>query len=617
MQLQVTNSPFSQEQVDLLNQLLPTLTENQKIWLSGYLASQASAGAAPATAEAPAVQETPAQQAEQAETASKEVTILFGSQTGNGQMIAEDSSRRLKDHGYNVTVSSMDDFKTKNMKKIENLLVIVSTHGEGDPPDNALSFYEFLHGRKAPKLEDARFSVLALGDTSYEHFCQTGKDLDQRIENLGGTRLYPRVDCDVDFDDDAEEWIQGVLSSLNELQEETAQAAAAPAGAAAPTAPTAEQPAYSRTNPFRAEILENINLNGRGSAKETRHVELSLEGSGLTFEPGDSLGMFPENDPLLVDQLIREMDWNPEETVVLNKQGDIRSLREALLSHFEITVLTKPLLEKMSKLTNNEKLQELLETGQADELRTYLEGRDLLDLLKDYGPWQGGAADVVGNLRKIPPRLYSIASSPSANPDEVHLTVGAVRYDAHGRPRTGVCSGQCAERTEPGDTLPIYIQHNPNFKLPENPSAPVIMVGPGTGIAPFRSFVEEREEVEADGKSWLFFGDQHFRTDFLYQTEWQQWLEDGSLSKMDVAFSRDNEEKVYVQHRILENSGEVYQWLQDGAFLYICGDEKRMAHDVHEALVTVLENEGNMTHEEAEAYMLDLQQQKRYQRDVY
>ncbi|MDX6153282.1 assimilatory sulfite reductase (NADPH) flavoprotein subunit [Marinococcus sp. PL1-022] len=616
MQLQVTNSPFSQEQVDLLNQLLPTLTENQKIWLSGYLASQANSGAAPA-AEGPAVQESVAPQASQAEAASKEVTILFGSQTGNGQMIAEDSSRRLKDQGYNVTVSSMDDFKTKNMKKVENLLVIVSTHGEGDPPDNAISFHEFLNGRKAPKLEDARFSVLALGDTSYEYFCQTGKDFDQRLEDLGGTRLYPRVDCDVDFDDDAEEWIQGVLSSLNELQEETAQAAAAPAGAAASAAPATEQPAYSRTNPFRAEILDNINLNGRGSAKETRHVELSLEGSGLTFEPGDSLGMFPENDPLLVDQLIREMDWNPEETVVLNKQGDIRSLREALLSHFEITVLTKPLLEKMSKLTNNEKIQELLDTEHADDLRSYLEGRDLLDLLKDYGPWQGGAADVVGNLRKIPPRLYSIASSPSANPDEVHLTVGAVRYDAHGRPRTGVCSGQCAERTEPGDTLPIYIQHNPNFKLPDNPSAPVIMVGPGTGIAPFRSFVEEREEVEADGKSWLFFGDQHFRTDFLYQTEWQQWLEEGSLSKMDVAFSRDNEEKIYVQHRILENSEEVYQWLQDGAFLYICGDEKRMAHDVHEALVSVLEKEGNMTHEEAEAYMLDLQQQKRYQRDVY
>lgn len=617
MQLQVTNSPFSQEQVDLLNQLLPTLTENQKIWLSGYLASQATSGAAPAAAEGPAVQESPAPQTSQVEAASKEVTILFGSQTGNGQMIAEDSSRRLKDQGYNVTASSMDDFKTKNMKKVENLLVIVSTHGEGDPPDNAISFHEFLNGRKAPKLEDARFSVLALGDTSYEHFCQTGKDFDQRLEELGGTRLYPRVDCDVDFDDDAEEWIQGVLSSLNELQEETAEAAAAPAGASASAAPATEEPAYSRTNPFRAEILENINLNGRGSAKETRHVELSLEGSGLTFEPGDSLGMFPENDPLLVDQLIREMDWNPEETVVLNKQGDIRSLREALLSHFEITVLTKPLLEKMSKLTNNEKLSELLETEQADDLRSYLEGRDLLDLLKDYGPWQGGAAEVVGNLRKIPPRLYSIASSPSANPDEVHLTVGAVRYDAHGRPRTGVCSGQCAERTDPGDTLPIYIQRNPNFKLPDNPSAPVIMVGPGTGIAPFRSFVEEREEVEADGKSWLFFGDQHFRTDFLYQTEWQQWLEEGSLSKMDVAFSRDNEEKVYVQHRILENSEEVYQWMEAGAFLYVCGDEKRMAHDVHEALVTVLEREGKMTHEAAEAYMLDLQQQKRYQRDVY
>ncbi|MEC0429995.1 assimilatory sulfite reductase (NADPH) flavoprotein subunit [Bacillus subtilis] len=605
MQLQVMNSPFNQEQAELLNRLLPTLTESQKIWLSGYLSAQsvsaqetAGAPAAAVSAEAPA----PA--------VSKEVTVLYGSQTGNAQGLAENAGKQLEQSGFQVTVSSMSDFKPNQLKKVNNLLIVVSTHGEGEPPDNALSFHEFLHGRRAPKLEDLRFSVLALGDSSYEFFCQTGKEFDQRLEELGGKRISPRVDCDLDYDEPAAEWLEGVLKGLNEA----GGGSAAPASAAA--SQTGES-SYSRTNPFRAEVLENLNLNGRGSNKETRHVELSLEGSGLTYEPGDSLGVYPENDPELVELLLKEMNWDPEEIVTLNKQGDVRPLKEALISHYEITVLTKPLLEQAAQLTGNDELRELLAPGNEENVKAYIEGRDLLDLVRDYGPFSVSAQEFVSILRKMPARLYSIASSLSANPDEVHLTIGAVRYDAHGRERKGVCSILCAERLQPGDTLPVYVQHNQNFKLPKDPETPIIMVGPGTGVAPFRSFMQEREETGAEGKAWMFFGDQRFVTDFLYQTEWQNWLKDGVLTKMDVAFSRDTEEKVYVQHRMLEHSAELFEWLQEGAAVYICGDEKHMAHDVHHTLLEIIEKEGNMSREEAEAYLADMQQQKRYQRDVY
>ncbi|MED4719093.1 assimilatory sulfite reductase (NADPH) flavoprotein subunit [Bacillus atrophaeus] len=605
MQLQVMNSPFNQEQAELLNRLLPTLTESQKIWLSGYLAA-AQSGSVQGTAEAPAA--LPA--GDTAQTISKEVTILYGSQTGNAQGLAENTGKTLEGRGYQVNVSSMSDFKPNNLKKIKNLLIVVSTHGEGDPPDNALSFHEFLHGRRAPKLDDLRFSVLALGDSSYEFFCQTGKEFDARLEELGGTRLSPRVDCDLDYDEPAAEWVEEVLGGLSEAQ----------SGIAEPTpaaAPRSGESAYSRTNPFRAEVLENINLNGRGSNKETRHLELSLEGSGLTYEPGDSLGVYPENDPALVDMLLEEMNWDPEEVVTVNKQGDVRPLKEALISHFEITVLTKPLLQQAAQLSADEDLRELLSPGNEEKAKAYLEGRDVLDLVRDFGPWGVSAQEFIAILRKMPARLYSIASSLSANPDEVHLTIGAVRYDAHGRERKGVCSILCAERLQPGDTLPIYIQHNQNFKLPDNPETPIIMVGPGTGIAPFRSFMQEREEAGAEGKSWMFFGDQHFVTDFLYQTEWQKWLKDGVLTKMDVAFSRDTDEKVYVQHRMLEHSKEMFAWIQEGAAVYICGDEKHMAHDVHQALIDIIEKEGGMSREKAEEYLADMQQQKRYQRDVY
>lgn len=607
MQLQVINSPFNQEQAELLNRLLPTLTESQKAWLSGYLTAIQSASA-PGTSE---VLTTEISAESTGQTISREVIILYGSQTGNAQRLAENAGKALEGNGFQVIVSSMSDFKANHLKKAQNLLIIVSTHGEGEPPDNALSFHEFLHGRRAPKLDGLRFSVLSLGDSSYEFFCQTGKEFDQRLEELGATRLYPRVDCDLDYDEPASEWLAGVYGGLSEAQQ---------GGGATPAPATALQVSesvYSRTNPFKAEVLENLNLNGRGSNKETRHLELSLEGSGLTFEPGDILGVYPENEPALVDMFLEEMNWDPEELVTINKQGGVRPLKEALVSHFEITVLTKPLLEQAVQLSANKDLQELLSPDNEENLKAYLEGRDLLDLVRDFGPWRVSAQAFISILRKMPARLYSIASSLSANPDEVHLTIGAVRYDAHGRKRKGVCSCLCAERLQPGDTLPIYIQPNQNFKLPKNPDTPIIMVGPGTGIAPFRSFMQEREEIGAEGKSWLFFGDQHYVTDFLYQTEWQKWLKEGVLTKMDVAFSRDTDEKVYVQHRMLEHSKELFEWIQEGAVVYICGDKKNMAYDVHNTLLAIIEKEGSMSREKAEDYLADMQQQKRYQRDVY
>lgn len=603
MQLQVMNSPFNQEQVELLNRLLPTLTETQKVWLNGYLS---------ATQSFSAITEAPSQELlvkQQEKTISKEVTILYGSQTGNAQRIAENAAKKLEEKGFQVAVSSMSDFKPNQLKKVKNLLIAVSTHGEGDPPDNALTFHEFVNGRRAPKLDDLHFSVLSLGDSSYEFFCQTGKDFDERLEELGGKRLYPRVDCDLDYDEPATEWLEGVIAGLSEAGEAAIVASAEQS--------VVGESVYSRKNPFKAEVLENLNLNGRGSNKETCHLELSLEGSGLTFEPGDSLGVYPENDPALVDLILEEIEWEPEEKVTVNKQGDVLSLKEALSSHLEITVLTKSLLEQAAQLSSNEKLRELVSPGNEEKLKAYRQGRDLLDLIRDFGQWGESAQEFVSTLRKMPARLYSIASSLSANPDEVHLTIGTVRYNTYGRERNGVCSILCAERLQPGDTLPIYIQSNQNFKLPSNPDTPIIMVGPGTGVAPFRSFMQEREEAGIQGKSWMFFGDQHFVTDFLYQTEWQKWLKSGVLSKMDVAFSRDTDEKVYVQNRMLEHSGELFNWLQEGAAVYICGDEKNMAHDVHETLIGIIQKEGSMSHEEAVSYLSNMQKEKRYQRDVY
>jgi sulfite reductase (NADPH) flavoprotein alpha-component len=610
VELQVTNSPFNQDQVELLNRLLPSLTETQLIWLSGYFAALPRTGSLVAVR--PSV-ETPS--AAPAANVVQEVTVLFGSQTGNGQRLAKDLSRKLEERGFQVSLTSMSDFKTNSLKKIRNLLILVSTHGEGDPPDNALPFYEFLHSKRAPQLEDLRYSVLALGDSSYEFFCQTGKDFDRRLEELGGKRLSPRIDCDLDFDEPAAEWFKNVFGALNENS--GISAIATEVTLMGQNALLTGQQNYSRTNPFEAEVLENLNLNGRGSNVETRHLELSLEGSNLQYEPGDCLGIYPENHPDLVDTLIDEMGWKPQDLVTVNKKGEELPLREALLRNYEITVLTKLLLEQAAQLSSSTGLRELVEPGHEQELRAYLSDRDLLDLVRDYSPWSVPAREFVPILRKMPARLYSIASSSKANPDEVHLTIRTVRYESHGRDRYGVCSIQCAERLQLGDKLPVYVHDNPNFKLPANPDTPIIMIGPGTGVAPYRSFLAEREETGAGGKTWLFYGDQHFLTDFMYQIDWQRWLNDGVLTRMDVAFSRDTDKKVYVQHRMMEKSRELFQWLEEGACVYVCGDEKHMAHDVHNTLITILQQEGGISPEEAAAYLSGMQQQRRYQRDVY
>ncbi|KAB7672631.1 sulfite reductase subunit alpha [Bacillus sp. B1-b2] len=374
---------------------------------------------------------------------------------------------------------------------------------------------------------------------------------------------------------------------------------------------------YSRKNPFPATVLKNINLNLEGSNRETRHLELSLKGSGFTYNPGDTLGIVPENEIQLVEELISEMKWDGEALVPINKLGEQLPLKEALTTYFEITLLTKKILQTASNLTDNEEIKNLVAPENAAQLKEYMYGRDVLDMLRDFGPWNTTAEEFVTLLRKMPPRLYSISSSLAANPDEVHLTISAVRYNSNGRDRSGVCSVQCAERIAVNDTLPIFIQTNKHFHLPESEDVNIIMVGPGTGIAPFRAFIQELSIRKGSGKSWLFFGAQHSSTDYLYQEELEKFQQDNVLTHLTTAFSRDTEEKVYVQHRMLENSKELYEWIQGGAHFYVCGDKEYMAKDVNEALITIVEKEGNLDREAAEAYVTEMQKSKRYQKDVY
>lgn len=622
LNLSVTNSPFTEGQAAQINELLQTLTPEQKVWLSGYLVANqqlTSNGTVPlqtgssSTNENGLTEGTEAmlQQNEPVITPEKRaITLLYGSETGNAQGLAEIFEERLSNIGHNVTLKAMDDFKPKNLKNVEDLFIITSTQGEGDPPDNAAELHEFIHGRKAPKLEGVRFSVLALGDQTYEYFCQTGRDFDRKLDELGAERIYDRVDCDVDYEEDAEKWMANVINAIDTAPEGTQNEQIV-----SESIKSAKEKKFSKANPYQAEVLENINLNGQGSNKETRHIEFLLDNFGEDYEVGDCLVVLPQNDPALVDLLISTLGWDPNDQVQISDEGDTLGLEEALTTHFEITKLTKPLLINAASFFENEELNEKVEDN--EWVQSYIEGRDLIDLLNDFATTELQPENLYQLLRKLPPREYSISSSYEALPDEVHITVGAVRYNSHGRDRSGVCSVQFAERIQPGDTVPIYLKRNPNFKFPKEGDTPVIMIGPGTGVAPFRAYMQEREEHGFKGNTWLFFGDQHFTTDFLYQTEWQEWLKDGVLGKMDVAFSRDTDEKVYVQHRIAEHSKEFNEWLQNGASIYICGDEKHMAKDVHQAIRNVLVKEQNLSEEDAEAYLKQMKKDKRYQRDVY
>ncbi|ROO26791.1 assimilatory sulfite reductase (NADPH) flavoprotein subunit [Salinisphaera japonica] len=610
------SSPLDAQQAAQLSGLLQTLSASQATWLSGYLSGLNAQGALGATAQAPAAQPAAAAAPAAQSAPAEPLTILYGSQTGNAEDVAEQLAERANADGLTANAVDMLDYKPRDLKKEKNVVVLVSTHGEGDPPDNAEELHEFVHGKKAPKLEGMNFSVLAFGDTSYEQFCQTGKDFDAQFEKLGANRVVDRVDLDVDFDDRVESWIDDVIAKFKEATgagqahanvTPMPGASAQPAGAQAPAS-------YSRKNPFAAEVLTNVVMNGRGSDKEVHHIELDTEDSGLTWEPGDSLGIIPANDPDVVAELIGALGAAADDEVT-GIDGEV-SLEHALTHQYEITTLTRPFIEKYAERAANDELNALLAEDAREQLAEYIDGRFIIDLVEDY-PIEGMAgADFVRLLRKLPPRLYSIASSHAANPDEIHLTVAAVRYETHGRKRHGVASAQLADRSE--DTnLPIYIDHNKNFKLPTDDSAPIIMIGPGTGIAPFRAFVEEREERGAEGKNWVFFGAQHFRTDFYYQTDWLRWREEGLLTRMDVAFSRDQADKIYVQDKIREAGAEVYQWIEDGATVYVCGDANAMAADVHDALLDVIGEQAGINAEDAAGYLKNLQKEKRYQRDVY
>ena len=567
LNLSVTNSPFTEGQAAQINELIQTLTPEQKVWLSGYLVANqqlTSNGTVPSQTGSSSTNangltegtEAMLQQNEPVITPEKRaITLLYGSETGNAQGLAEIFEERLSNIGHNVTLKAMDDFKPKNLKNVEDLFIITSTQGEGDPPDNAAELHEFIHGRKAPKLEGVRFSVLALGDQTYEYFCQTGRDFDRKLDELGAERIYDRVDCDVDYEEDAEKWMANVINAIDTAPEGTQNEQIV-----SESIKSAKEKKFSKANPYQAEVLENINLNGQGSNKETRHIEFLLDNFGEDYEVGDCLVVLPQNDPALVDLLISTLGWDPNDQVQISDEGDTLGLEEALTTHFEITKLTKPLLINAASFFENEELNEKVEDN--EWVQSYIEGRDLIDLLNDFATTELQPENLYQLLRKLPPREYSISSSYEALPDEVHITVGAVRYNSHGRDRSGVCSVQFAERIQPGDTVPIYLKRNPNFKFPKEGDTPVIMIGPGTGVAPFRAYMQEREEHGFKGNTWLFFGDQHFTTDFLYQTEWQEWLKDGVLGKMDVAFSRDTDEKVYVQHRIAEHSKEFNEWLQ-------------------------------------------------------
>jgi len=602
--LSESNSPLTQQQAEQVSRVIAGLGSDQLTWLSGYLAGLTAAGVSAAPAEAQAGAADPA--------SAPELTILYGSQTGNAEGIAEQAAEKARARGFRPQMIDMADVRKPQLKNAARLLVVVSTHGEGEPPDNAAELHELVHSRKAPPLKDTRFSVLALGDTSYEHFCQTGRDFDERLEALGGSRIHPRSDCDVDFDDAAEAWVEGALEALS------AELEAPPSNVVAfgPVAGGhAAERQWSKKNPFPATLLDNVTLNGRGSAKDTRHIELSLEDSGLEWEPGDALGVLPENNPDEVADVLAALGLDGNETVS-GPRGDV-SLSDALAHDYEITTLTRPFLQGWAELVGDAALAALIAGEGAEPLRDWMWGRHIVDVLHAWPATGIAAQDFVDRLRKLPPRLYSIASSHGANPDEVHLTVAPVRYASHGREREGVASTWLAERIDDERPVPVYIDRNKNFKLPSDGDAPIVMIGPGTGVAPFRAFLEERESRGHAGRNWLFFGDQHFRTDFLYQREWLRWRESGLLERIDVAFSRDQADKVYVQDRIRENARDLHAWLEEGAHIYVCGDADRMAPDVHQALIDVIAEQGDLSNADAAARLGQLQKDKRYQRDVY
>ena len=579
------NAPFSAE---------------QRQWLNGYLAGYFSDAGVGARALA-GLSAAPV-------PAAKPLVLLYGSQTGTAEGLAKKTAKAAEKSGFAPKLVDMAKYESVDLAKEKNVLVITSTYGDGDPPDNAQAFWDYLRADTAPPLAHLRYSVLALGDTNYAAFCQFGKLCDERLEKLGAQRVHPRVDCDVDYDAPAKAWTDGVFAALAGTGVNCEESAAS----------IHESPItiHDRKNPFPARLFVNRLLNAEGSGKEVRHYEISLAGSGLSYEVGDALGVVPANCSELVSDLLAALGCDGEEAVKTPADSET-SLRLALAQHYDITRPSTELLKTAAERgAADGALAALLEPARRDDLKKWLWGREVIDVITGLTtPFT--APELIELLKKLQPRLYSISSSPKAHPGEVHLTVAAVRYDGHGRARKGVCSTFLAERCTADTPVPVFVQTSHGFRLPVDGGVPVIMCGPGTGIAPFRAFLEERRATGAGGRNWLVFGDQKRASDFLYREQLEGWLADGHLTRLDLAFSRDQAEKIYVQDRMRENAAELWAWLESGAHFYVCGDASRMAKDVDAALHQIAETAGGMNPEGAADYVKKLKADNRYQRDVY
>lgn len=592
-ELSALASPLSQGQVDKLKQLTSELSSVQLAWVSGYLAASANQGQG-------SVETT-------AETsAAPTVTILYGSQTGNGRGVAKELAAKAQAQGYAVNLASMGEYNVRQLKQETILLLVVSTHGEGEAPDDAIELHKFLSSKRAPKLDKLHYSVLALGDSSYEFFCQTGKDFDARLSALGATSLLPLVECDVDYEDISQQWQDSVVEAVKPYIQ-ASSASVVSIG----TASVAGESEFTKQNPYTAEVLVSQKITGRDSDRDVRHVEIDLGESGLTYQVGDALGVWFSNNEVLVDEVIAALGLAADDNVTVSKQS--LSLKAALTDKKELTQLYPGLVKTWAELSGNAEIAAISEDK--EQTRQFILKHQLADLVAIY-PAKVSAVQLVDMLRPLTPRLYSIASSQAEVEAEVHLTVALVEDERQGQARFGGASHFLASAEE-GQQVNVYVEPNNHFRLPENPETPVIMVGPGTGVAPFRAFMQQRAVDGVSGDSWLFFGNPHFEQDFLYQVEWQQYLKNGDLSRLDVAFSRDQAHKVYVQHRIAEQAEALWQWLQNGAHVYICGDAERMAKDVHQALVNIAVEQGGLSADDAEAYFETLRSEKRYQKDVY
>jgi sulfite reductase (NADPH) flavoprotein alpha-component len=587
---------LNENQWSQINQATANLNPQQLTWLSGYLAGLAQTS-------------QPAGVLQQNDAPAQFLTILYGSQTGNAKAIAQEYKAKLDALNVPAKLVSMADYKQKQLKTESHIAVVVSTHGEGEAPDDAIELHGFLAGKKAPKLDNLKFAVLGLGDTSYEFFCQTAKDFDKRLQDLGAKRITERVDCDVDYDADVATWFDTLTHHIkDDLSAKSAQVVAQSLSVTSSESVTQ----YTKKSPYAATLLESQKITGRDSVKDIRHVEISLEDSGIQYRPGDALGVWFKNDAAMVDDLITLLGLTPETKVTFADES--YSLSEVLIDKLELTQSYPTFVTAYTEYANSVELVALLEDKSV--LREYLAEHQIIDIVRQF-PVKIEAQQLVDSLRRITPRLYSIASSQAEVEDEVHLTVALVEYDAHGHAHQGGASSYLSTRLDEGGEVQVFVEKNDNFRLPDNENTPVIMIGPGTGIAPFRAFMQQREAEEASGENWLFFGNPNYTQDFLYQTEWQRFVKDGVLNKITLAFSRDQEQKIYVQHRMLEQGAELYKWLEQGAHLYVCGDANHMAKDVQDALLQIVIEHGAKSEAQAEQYISDLRRAKRYQKDVY